>query len=65
MSKGIALNNNHWRLEDYKQRMTEADWREILLADRDMLTMNGRVRYLTAKKLGYGVVEVSKVPLEE
>jgi hypothetical protein len=58
------LNDNHWRIEDYKQRMTTKAWKNILLNDDDHIVFKGHVRHLQAVKLGYGVVEVSKTPLE-
>ncbi len=50
----------HWMIGDYKQRMTTGQWKVILLNNNDTVTYAGRVRQLVAKKLGYGVVEVSK-----
>ena len=58
----MKLDNNHWRLEDYRQRMTDGDWREILLEGKDRLTYHGYIRQLAAKKLGSGVVEIYKLP---
>ena len=60
-----GLSDNHWRIEDFCQRMTEAEWRKILLGDYDTITCKGHVRKLVALKIGFGVVEVSKVPMEE
>lgn len=58
------LDRNHWQTEDFKQRMTHQEWKKMLLANEDTITYNACVRQLVAKKLGYGVVEVSKTPLE-
>jgi len=55
--------NAHWILEDYRQRMTTSKWRAILLDKADIVIVNGRLRQLKATNLGYGVVEVSKEPL--
>lgn len=58
------LNTAHWTTEDYTQRMTEEQWKEILLARADKIVAKGRCRDLMAISLGYGVVEVFKKPLE-
>lgn len=54
----MALSNAHWTLRNYKQRMTTAEWRSILLADGDRIVVNGCLEQLVARSLGYGVVEV-------
>lgn len=58
------LDNSHWHREDYVQRMTEAEWKTILLGYHDTITWQGHVRKLNGKKIGFGVVEVTKVPLD-
>ena len=55
----------HWEAEDYKQRVTTKEWREILLDGDDRMIFHGRVRQLVGKKLGAGVVEISKASLED
>ena len=60
MSGEDILDEQHWVHEDYKQRITDKSWRELLLNDDDKVIFHGRVTQLNAKKLGYGVVEVSK-----
>jgi hypothetical protein len=57
--------NGHWQREDYKQRMTAKQWKKILLNYDDTVIMHGRLRQLQANSLGAGVVEISKVPLEQ
>ena len=59
------LDKDHWRTEYYRQRMTGREWGQILLAYKDRIAYNCRVRQLIAKKLGYGVVEVYKAPLAD
>ena len=54
------LDENHWKGEKLKQRMTVEHWRLILLHNDDSIVFKGRVTRLVAKKLGFGVVEVSK-----
>jgi hypothetical protein len=54
----------HWRYEDFKQRMSVAQWRKLLLEEDDTVIYRGRVRKLKAEHIGFGVVEVSKVPQE-
>ena len=56
----VILSNNHWQLENYKQRMTSQQWRAVLIAGNDMVIFRGHMRQLKAKNLGYGVVEVYK-----
>ncbi len=54
------LNDNHWRVPDYRQRITTKEWKKILLHDSDQIIFRGNPVPLKAKNLGYGVVEVSK-----
>ena len=59
--KNEILTDGHWNSEVYAQRMTTRCWKLLLLNNDDQITYKGHVRRLIAKKLGYGVVEVSKV----
>lgn len=59
------LSPNHWRIAGYSQRMTVADWRRVLLAERETVIFNGRAVQLVAVPLGYGVVQVCKAPEAE
>ena len=61
----FLLSPNHSVMESYKERITVSQWREILLDERDTMIFKGTVRQLVAKNLGYGVVEVSKAPLDK
>ena len=54
------IDNQHWVLEDYKERMPAEKWKKILLESEDHIIFRGVLRRLKAKKLGYGVVEVYK-----
>lgn len=58
------LDNKHWKVEDYYQRMRQSDWREMLLSYEDSVTFKGSVRKLKARDIGHGVVEVFKEPLK-
>ena len=58
------LDNGHWQLETFVQRMTEAAWKKVLLDYGDIITWQGHVRKLHGKKIGFGVVEVTKIPLD-
>ena len=60
----VLLNQGHIDQEDFVERMTAKQWRQVLLAGRDTLIVKGKVRRLKAKNLGCGVVEVTKVPLK-
>lgn len=59
----IKLFDGHWTHESYTQRMTAKEWKNILLQKRDTIVFEGRIRYLKARKLGYGVVSISKAAL--
>lgn len=59
-SKEDILDKQHWRFNDYEQRIPAKDWRTLLLNSDDKIIYKGRVVKLVAKDLGYGVVEVSK-----
>ena len=61
----MERDNDHWRVEGYRQRMTITQWRELLLDKDDKLIFRGRLRQLKAKSLGVGVFEVYKEPLQE
>ena len=54
------LSNGHWVIEGFAQRMTTREWKEVLLQDRDKIFFKGNARQLVAKRLGVGVVEISK-----
>ena len=56
------LHDNHWVLEDYVQRMTVKEWKQILEEQADTPIVKGRLRRLVAKRLGFGYVDVQKVP---
>lgn len=59
------LDDGHWLAESFKQRMPAKQWREILLAGNDRILVSGELRQLIAKRLGLGVVEVSKQPIDK
>lgn len=59
----IPLDNNHWRVEGYKQRMTEKKWEEMLLNYDDKIIVRGKLRQLAIRKLSSNIVEVYKKPL--
>ena len=54
------LNDNHWRMLDYRERITTKQWRNILLNCDDILIFKGHLYRLGGKNLGAGVVEVYK-----
>jgi hypothetical protein len=53
-------NENHWIDENYKQRITSAEWKKILLNNDDTLIFHGRMIRLKSKNLGNGIIEISK-----
>jgi hypothetical protein len=59
------ISDNHWRIEGYSERITAKQWRKMLLDGSDEIICHGSLRKLVAKKLGYGVIEISKKPLKE
>lgn len=65
MASSNILSPNHWVLESFVQRMTTAQWRQVLLNGDDYMIFRGHLRYLKAKPLGAGVVEVTKEPREK
>lgn len=54
------LSDKHSTIKDYVERMTYSSWKDILLAEEDIVSFNDVSVQLFAKDLGYGVVEVSK-----
>ena len=63
----IAIDGRFFTLKEelVKQRMHERDWSSILLHSKDQIIVRGRLRTLVAKKLGYGIVEVTLEPIPE
>ena len=59
------LSDGHWTMEKFTQRITTKQWKEILLNEDDKFIARGYLRQLSAKRLGAGVVEVSKNPIKE
>ena len=62
-SKDRILDDQHWQFEDYYQRVEAKVWKQLLLNDDDRIIMNGRLRKLNGKNLGFRVIEISKEPL--
>ena len=60
MEKEI-LDEQHWVMPDYRQRMMASDWKQLLLNNDDKVIFRGLITKLKAKNLGYGVVEVYKL----
>jgi hypothetical protein len=63
-SKDKILDNGHWLRDDYCQRVDAKVWRQLLLNSDDQVIVNGRLRKLIGKNLGYRVVEISKESLK-
>ena len=62
----VSIDNRFWQIADeslVQQRMRAKDWAELLLDSKDKVIIRGRLRTLVAKKLGYGVVEITLEPL--
>lgn len=58
----MILSTNFWTVRGFKQRLTNKQWRQVLLDKQDEIFVNGCLRQLIAKRLGAGVVEVSMKP---
>jgi len=62
----VSIDNRFWQIADeslVQQRMRAKDWAEILLSSKDKVIIRGRLRTLVAKKMGYGVVEITLEPI--
>ncbi len=62
-----VLRNAFWTMDEKLicQRMTVAEWRAVLLAEKDVITRKGRLRKLVGKRIGPGVIEVRLEPLHD
>lgn len=63
----VSIDNRFWQIADeslVQQRMRAKDWAELLLSSKDKVIIRGRLRTLVAKKMGYGVVEITLEPLK-
>ena len=60
----MNLDDRHWRLDYFRQRMTVNEWKKLLLNGQDRIIFNGYMRLLKAKNIGHGVVEVYKEELK-
>lgn len=56
----MELNENHWRIPRFRQRMKAKEWQKILLDGADDIVYKGNCVKLKADTLGYGVVEIYK-----
>ncbi len=65
MDKEQLLDNRHWQIEDFRQRMTREEWKKLLLDYDDTVIYKGLLRKLKATSLGYGVLEVYKEPKKQ
>ena len=54
------LSDNHWKIENYRERITTKEWQQILLNNQDSIIFRGTLYKLKAEPLGCGVVEVYK-----
>lgn len=61
----MPLDQRHWILESYSQRMDLKEWKKILLEGRDKIIFHGNMRILKGRSLGFGVVEVYKIPKDK
>lgn len=59
-----GLNQNHWTLRDYRQRILLKDWQQWLLNHDDKIIYHGHLIPLKAKSIGAGVYEIFKDPKE-
>jgi len=50
----------HWLDKNYRQRITNDEWRKLLLHGEDLLIFRGKIVQLKARSLGACVVEIYK-----
>ena len=62
-TRKVTLDEDHWHIEDYEQRMTKKEWEKMLLNYEDKIITKGKVRQLVIRALSSNVVEVYKKPL--
>jgi hypothetical protein len=65
MSEKLFLDNNHWVLEDYKQRITRNQLNSLFLNHDDKIIFKGCVRQLKYKKVSPGIYEIYKQSLSK
>ena len=58
--KEDILDEQHWKFDDYRQRIKAKDWKALLLNNDDQIIFHGRVTPLVGKNLGCGVYEITK-----
>ena len=56
----MLLDNNHWDLPAWKQRMTTYQWKQLLLKGDEKIIFHGEIVYFKVTNLGYGIVEICK-----
>ncbi len=64
----MTLDNGHWRVKGYKQRVTREQLKELLLNEEDRCIIAGDIRPMRRKHLGVGVYEIwfeTDTPKEE
>jgi hypothetical protein len=61
----MPINNAHFVIEGFKERIPIKQWRAMLLNEEDTIVFRGHVRKLIGKNLGCGVIEISKEPKGE
>ncbi len=54
----MILNNNHWNIASYKQRVTREELRTILLESQDTIIRFGNLCEMKKKHLGAGIYEI-------
>jgi hypothetical protein len=56
----MIISSGHYIMPYYSQRITCKEWKQALLNEEDRVYFRGHCVGLVAKKLGGGVVEVTK-----
>jgi len=62
MKKTFELESGHWEREDYTQRITLKELKEMFLNKKEYLIFQGHMRRLGYKKVAPGVYEIFKKP---
>lgn len=54
----------HWNFKDFRERVSESDWKQMCLNGKDLIFVAGHNRRLIGKRICPGVYEIYKAPVE-
>lgn len=58
----VKLDNGHWEVEDYFQRVTAKELKLLYLNKEEYIIFHGHIRRIGYKKVAPGVYEIFKKP---